>query len=560
MRALATFFCFAVVVHAQWVMATSKLSVAPDVHSVYSDSRFVYVESAGLSLHSFGRLEANEYDAPLGPRALTFRIPREPKRAATPVNAPLGVIGVFVTGVPIYNPIGTNSYNSQNIWHEDAVAASRLGTAAGLPAIVGYALDGFPILGPTGLRSSYRLREITKRTRLPDGTVLGPGQEGPEVGPAYPLGAFAEDYEFVAGSGDLDEFNGRMTAAGYAYFVTDTWPYMVGQRYYGEAAVEVPGRVSVSHSAAGVDLWSDAEQIEANSPVRLSLDFHSRFLETVHERPVHMIIVSKDLGAFDHVHPLAVPGDLFSVGYSFPGRGEYWVYADYSVPGSGPSVARFSISVSGEARRSVVPVAPAVRFVAPRQIEANRDVEFGFELPYRDLEPWLGAWAHIMIVSRDGSEFIHAHPLEGVDGASLFHSHSVAGPAPSTIRTQIGFKKAGAYRLWFQFQRHGEVFTVPFDITVAPGAALQNEPKGITISSAGFSPARISIAAGRSARIAFTRLDAQNCVREVVFPELGIRKPLPVGETVYVDLPARPAGELRFACGMGMYKGAVVVQ
>ena len=33
-----------------------------------------------------------------------------------------------------YNPIGTNSYNSQNIWHEDAVAASRLGTAAGLPA------------------------------------------------------------------------------------------------------------------------------------------------------------------------------------------------------------------------------------------------------------------------------------------------------------------------------------------------------------------------------------------------------------------------------------------
>jgi hypothetical protein len=560
MRALATFFCYAVAAHAQWVMATSKLSVAPDVHSVYSDSRFVYVESAGLSLHSFGRLEANEYDAPLGPRALTFRIPREPKRAAAPMNAPLGVIGVFVTGVPIYNPIGTNSYNSQNIWHEDAVAASRLGRAAGLPAIVGYALDGFPILGATGLRSSYRLREITKRTRLPDGTVLAPGQEGPEVGPAYPLGAFAEDYEFVAGSGDLDESNGRMTAAGYAYFVTDTWPYMVGQRYYGEASVDVPGRVAVLHSTAGVDLWSDRLQIEANSPVRLSLDFKSRFLENVHERPVHMVIVSKDLEFFDHVHPSASPGDLFSVCYSFPAGGEYWVYADYSVPGAGPRVARFSVSVRGsraEARLQGGSPAPQIRFKAPLQIEANRDVEFGFELSERDWEPWLGAWAHIMIVSRDGSEFIHAHPLEGVDGG---HTHALAGPAPSAIRTQIGFKKAGAYRLWFQYQRHGEVFTVPFDISVAPGAVLQNEPKGVTISSAGFSPPRISVPAGRPSRIAFTRLDAQNCVREVVFPELGIRKPLPVGETVYVDLPARPAGELRFACGMGMYKGAVIVR
>jgi hypothetical protein len=340
---------------------------------------------------------------------------------------------------------------------------------------------------------------------------------------------------------------------------------MVGQRYYGEPSVEMPGRVSVVHSAAGVDLWRDAEQIEANSVVRLSLDFHSRFLETVHERPVHMVIVSKDLGFFDHVHPSASPGDLFSVCYSFPRGGEYWVYADYSVPGAGPRVARFSVSVSGsraEARLQGGSPAPPVRFRAPLQIEANRDLEFGFELSERDLEPWLGAWAHIMIVSRDGSEFIHAHPLEGVDGASLVHSHAapVSGPAPSTIRTQIGFKKAGAYRLWFQFQRHGEVFTVPFDFTVAPGVVLQNEPKGVTVSSAGFSPPRISIPAGQAARIAFTRLDAQNCVREVVFPELGIRKALPVGETVYVDLPARPAGELRFACGMGMYKGAIVIK
>ncbi len=413
MRTVVVFLGCAVAAHGQWVMATSPLAVAPDVHSVYTDGRFVYVESAGISLHSFGRLEANQYDAPVGARKLTFRIPRNPEPAAQPVNAPLGTIGVFVTGVPIYNPIGTNSYHGQNIWHEDAVAASRRSEASGgWPAVVGFALDGYPILAPTGLRSSYRLRGITRRSQLPDGTVLTPGQEGPDVGPEYPLGSFAEDYEYVAGSGDLDEFNGRMTAAGYAYFVTDTWPYMVGPRYYGEPSLDGPGRVSVQH-AKGVDLWTDRLQIEAHEPVRLSLDFHARFLKTVHEKPVHLVIVSKDLEWFDHVHPAAVPGDLFSVGYTFPGAGEYWVYADYSVPGAGPSVARFSVTVAGGRGRK-----PGCSGggPAPRQIEANRDVEFGFELPYRDLEPWLGAWAHILIVSRDGSEFIHAHPLEGCFG------------------------------------------------------------------------------------------------------------------------------------------------
>jgi hypothetical protein len=545
---------------AQWIMATSKLDVAPDVHSVYSDSRFVYIESAGLSLHSFGRLEANQYDAPLGPRKLTFRVPRFPRPAGKPMNTPLGIVGVFVTGVPIYNPIGAASYGDRNIWHQDAVAVSRLGTATGYPAIVGFALDGYPIVGASGLRSGYRLRAMTKRTQLPDGTMLTPGQEGPDVGPEYPLGSFAEDYEYVAGSGDLDEFNGRSIGDSYAYFVTDTWPYTMGPRYRGEPSLDMPRRVSVVHGN-GVDLWTDRLQIEANSPLQLTLDFHKRFLETVHERPVHLVVVSKDLAWFDHIHPLPVPGDGLSVSYSFPSAGDYWIYADYTAPGAAPAVARFSLHVSGDLRRPELRVAPAVRFEAPEHIEANRDLLFSFSMPFGDYEPWLGAWAHIMIVGRDGENFIHAHPLED---AAVVHNHTdpVAGPAPAAIRTQIGFNSAGEYRLWFQFSRHGEVFTVPFDVTVAPGngPAKAPVPPGFTVGSAGFSPDRIVVPAGKPAHLAFTRVDAQNCARELVFPDLGIRKALPLGKTVFVDLPARAAGELHFACGMGMYKGAIVIK
>jgi len=33
-----------------------------------------------------------------------------------------------------------------------------------------------------------------------------------------------------------------------------------------------------------------------------------------------------------------------------------------------------------------------------------------------------------------------------------------------------------------------------------------------------------------------------------------------VGRTVIVDIPPSKAGELHFACGMGMYRGVLVVQ
>jgi len=584
MKILAAFFGCSALCFAQWEMTTATnpavRAIAPDVHSVNADDRFVYVESAGLSLHSFGALEANQYDPPLGPRTLTFRLPRVPRKAEKPVSAPPGIVGVFVTGVPIYNPIGTNSYQNQNLWHQDAVAASQgqKPEAGFRSSVIGFALDGYPIRAVAGMRSSYRLRQITKRTQLPDGTVLTPGQEGPDLGPGFPLGYFAEDYEYVPGSGDLDQFNGAAVNGEYSYYMTSTWPYLVGSRYYGEAPLDYPKRSAVLQSGR-VELATDVLQIEPNRPVRLTLTFRNlqnepiRFLEQVHEKPVHLIVVSKDLAEFEHIHPEPVPGDALSVTHTFARAGEYWVYADYTAPGEPPAVARFELKVAGEPGKPVPPPCdPEVKvgFDAPLQIEANRDVPLSFTLNQTDLEPWLGAWAHIMIVSADGKEFIHAHPLEGAAAFDPLapHTHAAAtpGPSPSTIRTQIGFKAPGSYKLWFQFKRNGGVTTVPWVLNVressqpVPVADAPSDAIKVTVSHSGFTPARIEIPAGKPARLAFTRVDAQNCGSEVVFPALKLRKLLPVGETVIVELPAQAAGQLSFACGMGMYKGAIVIR
>ncbi|HXS98277.1 MAG TPA: YHYH protein [Candidatus Limnocylindrales bacterium] len=135
--------------------------------------------------------------------------------------------------------------------------------------ILGWAQDGYPIYGPYGysdatnpksaiqrMRSSFQLRQITRRTSLPDWALpnhsgisqqLAANQYGPDVSVSYPLGRYVEDYDYVAGSGDLDQYNGRTTvtpefpAGTYAYFVTiddngnPVFPYIVAGQFRGAA-------------------------------------------------------------------------------------------------------------------------------------------------------------------------------------------------------------------------------------------------------------------------------------------------------------------------------------
>jgi hypothetical protein len=204
-----------------------------------------------------------------------------------------------------------------------------------------------------------------------------------------------------------------------------------------------------------------------------------------------------------------------------------------------------------------------VKLTLPLDLRAGKDLTFRFEVPVNDLEPYLGAWAHIMIVSEDRQEFIHAHPLDEVNTE---HTHALAGPSPAAISTTTGFRRPGVYRLWLQFQRQGKVITVPYTFRVTPAAkppvTTTHVPEGairVRVSNEGFEPARIMIASGKPAVLAFDRQDVQNCANSVVFPELGVRKTLTAGEVVLVEVPESTPRELHFACGMGMYRGSLVI-
>lgn len=75
----------------------------------------------------------------------------------------------------------------------------------------------------------------------------------------------------------------------------------------------------------------------------------------------------------------------------------------------------------------------------------------------------------------------------------------------------------------------------------------------------GFQPSSVTFKKGAPAKLVFTRTTDETCATEVVFPELGVKKPLPKGTPVTIDVPTDKEQKLTFQCGMGMYKSSVVV-
>ena len=114
-------------------------------------------------------------------------------------------------------PDGTYPYHGT----PNAFYTAEAGTQSS--PVVGFAADGYPIYGPyialndviTKVKSSYRLKSGTR----PAGSA-GPGGN-------YD-GQFRDDYEYVAGLGHLDECNGMTYNGAYGYYITDSFPYILG--------------------------------------------------------------------------------------------------------------------------------------------------------------------------------------------------------------------------------------------------------------------------------------------------------------------------------------------
>ena len=208
------------------------------------------------------------------------------------------------------------------------------------------------------------------------------------------------------------------------------------------------------------------------------------------------------------------------------------MYADVVIEGvtvAGPVVPRTAVqTIGGRQVVYVADVAVPGRFVA-------RDVTVGEAAGDRvPVRSGLAAGDRVVV---EGSFFLRAEAERSGQAAAGADPHAAHGSS-----------------------------TAPAAPPVAPAgpspsrSSSQPGPEARTVMvAAGFEPARLTVPAGVPLQLTFIRTTDATCATEVVIPDLKLRRALPLNQPVIVEIPARPAGELAFACGMDMLKGTIVV-
>ncbi|WP_028401570.1 hypothetical protein [Ectobacillus panaciterrae] len=190
-----------------------------------------------------------------------------------------------------------------------------------------------------------------------------------------------------------------------------------------------------------------------------------------HEKQMHLIVVSKDLSQYQHIHPTYKGNGVFTVPVTFPQGGPFQLIADFVPKGQSDTVQMHEVSVKGNkpAPVSLTPDKALVKTVNGKEVElkiegslkANQETMLTFNFkdaktkqPITDLQPYLGAVGHVVILNQDATKYLHVHPMD----------EKAKGPDAMFHTT---FPSPGMYKIWGEFQQNNKVFIVPFVVEVS---------------------------------------------------------------------------------------------
>lgn len=96
----------------------------------------------------------------------------------------------------------------------------------------------------------------------------------------------------------------------------------------------------------------------------------------------------------------------------------------------------------------------------------------------------------------------------------------------------------------------------------AASTAQAKAPRTVemVLTDDGVTPTEVKATKGEPLRLAITRKTDATCVKQVVVQDYGINQPLPLNQTVVLDITPKATGKVRLLCGMGMTFGVMVVQ
>jgi hypothetical protein len=187
-----------------------------------------------------------------------------------------------------------------------------------------------------------------------------------------------------------------------------------------------------------------------------------------HERRLHLIVVRRDLREFRHVHPTLGPDGTWRIPVDLT-PGAWRVFADFRPRGADPLVLGADLTVAGHDQPAAPPEPTRVSTVDGYTVRLDGDPAPGrtSELtvtvtrdgrPVDDLQPYLGAYGHLVALRLGDLAYLHVHP-DGEPG----DGHTKPGPS---VHFMTEIPSSGTYGLFLDFKHHGVVRTAAFTVVV----------------------------------------------------------------------------------------------
>lgn len=227
------------------------------------------------------------------------------------------------------------------------------------------------------------------------------------------------------------------------------------------------------------EITSDTTNIKPNQPIKFSYKIKNdkgevlKSYEVAHEKIMHFIVVRKDLQNFQHIHPdFNQESGEFTVNITFPTDGSYRVFPDFTPSEDNPQKLPVTVfhdmdvgDMSKYKAQAVIPDTDLKKTVGEYQIAYNFPAEIMMrnEITYSlsigkngqsvtDLQTYLGALGHSVILKEETLNFIHTHAGE-------------IGTGPK-IEFAATFPESGVYKIFTQFQHKGKVQTVDYIVKI----------------------------------------------------------------------------------------------
>ncbi|MGB3440629.1 MAG: hypothetical protein WBA97_17930 [Actinophytocola sp.] len=189
-----------------------------------------------------------------------------------------------------------------------------------------------------------------------------------------------------------------------------------------------------------------------------------------HDKLLHLVIARSDLSGFQHIHPNMGADGTWRIPVTFPEAGTYRIFADF-FPGWGihNTTLGMDINVAGNYAPKALPAPSNTATVDGYTVTLSGKLKPGADAkltmhvskngkPVTDLEPYLAAYGHLVMLRGGDMAYIHVHP-DGSPG----DGKTAPGPTVDFYATAPSY---GPYRLFLDFQHQGKVRTAEFTVNV----------------------------------------------------------------------------------------------